>query len=59
MLMININSENLSSAQRQAIRRWVQGGGHLIMIGGPSAQASAQALGDLMPLLPERQPLAR
>ena len=53
MLMININSENLSSAQRQAIRRWVQGGGHLIMIGGPSAQASAQALGDMMPLLPE------
>ena len=53
MLMININSENLSSAQRQAIRRWVQGGGHLIMIGGPSAQASAQALGDMMPLQPK------
>ncbi len=53
MLLINVNSESLSSPQRTAIRRWVRDGGHLIVIGGPGAQASALALGEIMPLLPE------
>lgn len=52
MLLINVSSDSLSSAQRQAMRRWVQGGGHLIVAGGPAAQASAAALGEMLPLQP-------
>ncbi len=52
LLLINVNSDSMSSAQRRAIQRWVQDGGHLIVIGGPAAQASALALGDILPLLP-------
>lgn len=57
LLLINVNSENLSSPQKQAIRRWVQSGGHLIVTGGPAAQASAMALVDMLPLLPENSRL--
>ena len=53
MLFINVYSDNLSSAQVRAIRRWVQSGGHLIVSGGPAAQANALALGDILPLRPQ------
>lgn len=53
MMLININSQNLSSGQRQAIRHWLDGGGHLIVIGGPSAPTTAQAWHDILPLIPE------
>lgn len=53
MMLINIDSENLSSGQRRAIRHWLQGGGHLIVTGGPSAQRTAQALMDSLPLAPQ------
>ena len=34
MMLININSESLGSGQRDALRHWVQDGGHLIVGGG-------------------------
>ena len=52
MLLINIDSESLSSRQRRALRHWVEGGGHLIIGGGPSAVISAAGLTDLLPLAP-------
>ena len=52
MMLINIDSQNLSSRQRQAIRRWLEGGGHLIVAGGPSALTTAQGLSDILPLAP-------
>lgn len=52
MMLVNIDSEALSSSQRQAIRQWVEGGGHLIVCGGPTALTSAAALADLLPVIP-------
>ena len=53
MMLVNIDSESLSSGQRKAIRQWVEGGGHLIVCGGPSAPITAAGLGALLPLAPE------
>ena len=53
MMLINIDSESLSSRQRRAIRRWLEGGGHLIVTGGPSAQRTARALAGILPFAPE------
>ena len=50
MLLINFDSERLSSGQRRAVRQWVEGGGHLIIAGGPSALNTATAFADLMPM---------
>ena len=52
MLLINIDSESLSSGQRRAIRHWVEGGGHLLVAGGPSALITASGLKEIMPLQP-------
>ena len=52
MMLININSESLSSGQRDAIRLWVQDGGHLIVAGGPTAIISAAGLSELLPINP-------
>lgn len=52
MLLINIDSESLSSEQRRAIRHWVEGGGHLVVSGGPSALISAAGLAEILPLRP-------
>lgn len=51
MMLINIDGESLSSGQRRAIEDWVEGGGHLIVTGGPSALSLA-ALSDILPLSP-------
>ena len=53
MMLINIDSEGLSSSQRSAIRQWVEGGGHLIICGGPTALISASGLADLLPIVPQ------
>ena len=53
MLLINIDSEGLSSSQRNAIRQWVEGGGHLIVCGGPTGLISAAGLAELLPLTPQ------
>ncbi len=52
MMLININSESFSSGQRDAIRHWVEGGGHLIVAGGPSALVTASGLGAILPMQP-------
>ena len=52
MMLVNIDSENLSGGQRRAIRHWVEGGGHLIVSGGPAALNTAAAMADLLPLAP-------
>ena len=53
MMLINIDSEGLSSGQRAAIRQWVEAGGHLIFCGGPTALISAAGLADLLPVVPQ------
>jgi len=53
MMLINIDSDNLSTAQRSAIQSWVKSGGHLIVTGGPSAQSTALAFRDILPLVPD------
>lgn len=53
MMLINIDSDSLSSSQRKAIRQWVEGGGHLIVCGGPTALISAAGLAELLPLTPQ------
>ena len=53
MVLHGIDSENLATAQRTAIQRWVEGGGHLLVIGGPSAQTTATAFTDILPFVPE------
>ena len=59
LMLLNIDSESLSLGQKTAIEQWVADGGHLLVAGGPKATASASALGELLPLLPqEAQSLA-
>ena len=50
IMLVNIDSENLSSSQRRALRHWVEAGGHLIIGGGPAALNTLAALTDLAPL---------
>jgi hypothetical protein len=52
MLLINIDSDSLSSGQRRALEHWVEGGGHLIVSGGPSALITAPGLAGLLPMTP-------
>lgn len=52
MMLINIDSESLSSGQRKAIRQWVENGGHLIVCGGPTALITAAGLAELLPVAP-------
>ena len=52
MMLVNIDSESLSSGQRRAIEHWVEGGGHLIVGGGPSALITAPGLASLLPMTP-------
>ncbi|MCL4256851.1 MAG: hypothetical protein KJ043_24040, partial [Anaerolineae bacterium] len=53
MLIFNdINTDQLSIAQREAIRTWVIGGGHLLVMGGGNWQATASGLTDLLPFAP-------
>ncbi len=53
IVFANTNSASLSNAQQQALRTWLQTGGHLIVIGGANWQPTAAGLVDLLPLLPE------
>ncbi len=53
MMLVNIDGESLSSGQREALVHWVEGGGHLIVSGGPAALNTAGALSGLLPLMPE------
>jgi hypothetical protein len=53
LVLLNIDSENLATTQRRAIRQWVEWGGHLLVIGGPSAQSTALAMTDILPFVPD------
>ncbi len=44
------DSSAISAAQRDALRGWVAMGGHLVICGGPNAQATAAGMGDLLPV---------
>ncbi len=52
LLLLDFDSESLSNGQRRAIRHWVEGGGHLLVGGGPSALNTSAALVDLLPFIP-------
>lgn len=45
----NVDTLALSEAQRDAIRAWVLGGGHLILSGGPGARLTLGGFEDLAP----------
>jgi hypothetical protein len=49
----DVDTSALTSAQQEAIRDWVIGGGQLIVIGGAAWQATSAGLGDLLPFTPE------
>ncbi|MCA9881786.1 MAG: hypothetical protein KC708_02395 [Anaerolineae bacterium] len=53
MILMNIDSESLSTAQRDALTNWVAGSGHLIVTGGPQALPTAAAISSLLPLVPD------
>ncbi len=53
-IMINdIDTGTISAAQRDALETWVRSGGHLIVGGGASWQATAAGLGSLLPFSPD------
>jgi hypothetical protein len=52
MLFNEVDTSALSAAQVQAIEDWVITGGHLVVAGGASWQATAAGLGHLLPLTP-------
>ncbi|MBL8160476.1 MAG: hypothetical protein JNJ61_00710 [Anaerolineae bacterium] len=52
LMFSDIDSGQLSTAQRQAITEWVAAGGHLIVTGGPNWQSTAAGLSGLLPFQP-------
>ena len=49
----DVDTGTLSQAQRDAISQWVISGGHLIITGGTSWQATAAGFRDILPFTPE------
>jgi len=49
LLVYNVDSGQLGFEQREALRDWVAGGGHLIVAGGPAYQRTLAGLTDLVP----------
>jgi hypothetical protein len=45
----NVDTAALTDAQRDAIKQWVMGGGHLILTGGPNAQLALSGFSDIAP----------
>lgn len=50
--LYNLNSEDFTVGQRDAIEQWVTMGGHLIVIGGPNWNQTASSLNEWLPFLP-------
>jgi len=46
----SLDTSGLDDEQRAALYGWVAMGGHLVICGGPNAQATAAGLGDLLPV---------
>lgn len=53
-----VDTADLSSAQVRAVHSWVQAGGHLLLLGGPSAGLTYAGLADLAPAAPAAQVFA-
>ncbi len=53
LLISDVDSGGLSSAQRQALEDWIAAGGHLIVTGGQNWQATAAGVAALLPLTPD------
>ncbi|BCX02464.1 MAG: hypothetical protein KatS3mg053_0402 [Candidatus Roseilinea sp.] len=51
IVLSGIDTNTLTLSQRAAIRQWVAGGGHLILVGGPNAEL---ALGGMVEVAPGR-----
>ncbi len=52
IMLSDVDSGALSSAQQQALVDWVAAGGELIVTGGQNWQATAAGVADLLPLTP-------
>lgn len=50
--LMNVDTNNLTIGQRDAIEQFVVDGGHLIVIGGPAWQDTTAGIVDLLPLTP-------
>lgn len=52
MMFSDVDTGTLSPAQREAVRQWIISGGHLIVTGGGTWQATSAGVEDLIPLQP-------
>ncbi len=52
ILFNDVTTANLTLAQRDALANWVANGGHLIVVGGPNWEETADALQTLLPFIP-------
>lgn len=57
MLISNANTGQLTPQQRNAIKEWVAGGGHLIVTGGSAWEATAAGVEPLLPFQPSSSSL--
>ncbi|MFC1463889.1 MAG: hypothetical protein ACFLMY_03475 [Candidatus Brachytrichaceae bacterium NZ_4S206] len=49
IVLDNVDTNAFTQAQRDAIRQWVTGGGHLILAGGPNAELALAGLNEIAP----------
>jgi len=52
LILHDLSSTSLTTAQRDAIINWTATGGHLVVIGGPNWQSTAEDFTDILPLVP-------
>jgi hypothetical protein len=52
LIITNVDTGNLTAAQRTALSAWIANGGRLIVTGGPGWQKTSAGLRDLLPLSP-------
>lgn len=49
IVLDNVDTNAFTQAQRDTIRQWVTGGGHLILAGGPNAELALGGLNEIAP----------
>ncbi|MEM7111001.1 MAG: hypothetical protein AAF614_01115 [Chloroflexota bacterium] len=52
LVLHDVDTSTLSSAQRTALQNWVSSGGQLVVVGGPSWQKTMPPLADMLPIQP-------
>ncbi|MDQ7027099.1 MAG: hypothetical protein Q9P01_18185 [Anaerolineae bacterium] len=52
LIFYDVNSEDLTVSQREAVTQWVAMGGHLIVIGGARWQETSAAFTTILPIVP-------